>query len=247
MERILNQDERIRRAEEIYARRQNLRIKTKSATVNVASEAPKKYMTLKKIGLQIIICILIYYIFYLVKTTNYSFSETALSRTSEIVSNDYDFATLYNYIVENINKLFNFSNNLQEDNQLHDNIENQENPENTDQIDNSNVSSIINTDIPEEYNIQDIAMVENSPNDESLTQNEITTSEQSETERIKSTYSFILPAHGVISSEYGGREVTASVVTAYHKGIDIAANKWDTIVASTEGEVIIAKNSPTYR
>ena len=45
MERLLSQDERIRRAEEIYARRQNLRIakeRTRRATVNVSSK-PKNF------------------------------------------------------------------------------------------------------------------------------------------------------------------------------------------------------------
>lgn len=51
---------------------------------------------------------------------------------------------------------------------------------------------------------------------------------------------------GIISSEYGEREVTASVITAYHKGIDIAANIGTPIVASTDGNVIISKLSPSY-
>ena len=51
MERLLSQDERIRRAEEIYARRKNLREKSKRATVNVSE--PKNFKLLKKIVLQI--------------------------------------------------------------------------------------------------------------------------------------------------------------------------------------------------
>lgn len=51
---------------------------------------------------------------------------------------------------------------------------------------------------------------------------------------------------GIISSEYGTREATSSVVSAYHKGIDIAANTGTLILASTDGEVIISRNSPTY-
>ena len=52
-------DERIRRAEEIYARRQSLRAKTKKETVN--NSEPKNLKLFKKLGLQIIICVLIYY------------------------------------------------------------------------------------------------------------------------------------------------------------------------------------------
>lgn len=51
---------------------------------------------------------------------------------------------------------------------------------------------------------------------------------------------------GRISSEFGEREVTADVITAYHKGIDIAINTGTPIVAATDGEVIISKYSSSY-
>lgn len=51
---------------------------------------------------------------------------------------------------------------------------------------------------------------------------------------------------GTISSEYGDREVTSSVITAYHKGIDIAADTGNPIVAATDGDVIISKYSSSY-
>lgn len=35
-------------------------------------------------------------------------------------------------------------------------------------------------------------------------------------------------------------------MTAYHKGIDIAINTGTPVKASTEGEVIISKYSPSY-
>ena len=70
MERLLSQDERIRRAEEIYARRQDLRERTKRATLNVSNET-RNFRLLKKLALQITICMLMYFIFYLINTTNY--------------------------------------------------------------------------------------------------------------------------------------------------------------------------------
>jgi len=51
---------------------------------------------------------------------------------------------------------------------------------------------------------------------------------------------------GRISSEYGERDVTADVITAYHKGIDIAVNIGTPVLAATDGEVIISKYSPSY-
>lgn len=97
MEKLLDQDARIRRAEEIYARRRNLREKTKSATVSVAK--PKNFKLLKKIILQIVISVLIYFIFYLINTTNYSFSEVTLNKTNELISHDYDFIGMCNNFI----------------------------------------------------------------------------------------------------------------------------------------------------
>lgn len=52
--------------------------------------------------------------------------------------------------------------------------------------------------------------------------------------------------NGWISSEFGEREPSSSIVSAYHKGIDIAANTGTSIVASTDGKVIISKYSSSY-
>ena len=102
MERAISSNERIRRAEEIYARRQNIRERTRRATVNV-SDTPKNFRLLKKVVLQIIICVLIYFIFYLINTTNYTFSESALNKTRELVSKDINFMEIYNNIINTVN------------------------------------------------------------------------------------------------------------------------------------------------
>ena len=105
MERAISSNERIRRAEEIYARRQNIRERTRRATVNV-SDTPKNFRLLKKVVLQIIICVLIYFIFYLINTTNYTFSESALNKTRELVSKDINFMEIYNNIINTVNSYF---------------------------------------------------------------------------------------------------------------------------------------------
>ncbi|MCI9365468.1 MAG: M23 family metallopeptidase [Clostridia bacterium] len=51
---------------------------------------------------------------------------------------------------------------------------------------------------------------------------------------------------GWVTSEFGTRESTSSIVSTYHKGIDIGANKGTDIVASINGKVIISKSSKTY-
>ena len=93
MERTLTPEERIRRAEEIYYKRKGLDTNRKSATVNVSNK--KEFSMLKKMILQIIICILIYVIFCMIKNTNYIFSEDIINKTKEILSYDINIKHLY--------------------------------------------------------------------------------------------------------------------------------------------------------
>lgn len=170
MERTFGVDDRIRRAEEIYARRQNLRERTKKARVNV-SEPPKNLKLFKRLILQVTICILIYSIFHLINTTNYSFSSEALSKTKELITVDYDFVGIYNNIINSINNYLYPNDEKKEDDKQSDTTQDEGNTETTNEGNNE-------------------AHVEN---DESLTQSEIVETEISETERIKKEYAFILP------------------------------------------------------
>ena len=176
-------DERIRRAEEIYARRQNLRERTKRVTSNVSE--PKNFKLFKKLALQVIICVLIYYSFYLVSTTNYSFSEDALNKIKDLVSHDFDFAGVYNSVLESINNfLYSDTNKQNESEQKTENtVEgNQEVPQNTEAaqvaVENSGNSENLGESIDEE----------------NVNQSEVKHTEESETERIKNKYAFVLPA-----------------------------------------------------
>ena len=49
-----------------------------------------------------------------------------------------------------------------------------------------------------------------------------------------------------MTSEFGEREATSSIISTYHKGIDIAAVTGTKILAATTGTVINAKNTPSY-
>ena len=126
MERVFSPDDRIRRAEEIYRKRQNLRERTKKATLSVSE--PKNYKFLKKVALQVGICLLLYCMFYLINTTNYSFSESAIAKVKEVVSKDYDFYSMYNNVVESLNTYLytDLNNNEEEKENTEDQSENQE-------------------------------------------------------------------------------------------------------------------------
>lgn len=181
MERVLSSEERIRRAEEIYARRKNVRERTKRATVNVSE--PKNFKLLKKLALQIIVCAIIYYILYLISTTNYSFSEGTLSKTDELISHDFDFYSVYSSFV-------NWANSYIYGNENKENTGENTNQENISvEVEEQNAANTADGE-----NIESITPPEEITNeDESLTQNEVSKADISETERIKSKYSFIKP------------------------------------------------------
>ena len=88
MERTLSVEEKIRRAEEIYARRHEVNLK-KTATVNVNNrdnrENKKDIRLLKKMVVQIIICLFIYISIYMIENNNYIFSEDFMNKANEIL------------------------------------------------------------------------------------------------------------------------------------------------------------------
>lgn len=243
MERTMSVEEKIRRAEEIYARRQE-GTQRKTATVTVNNENKKDVKLLKKMLIQIVVSLLIYLVVYIIQNNNYIFSEEFLKRTNEILSYDMNFAQIYENAKQNIEQRLN---KIKEDNQgIVENTEN--NNEST--IENINEDAIGGAE-------------ENSADNTSETQNEseIQNSEQkaekdtNETElsqedqdiaNIKSTTTFIKPVEGTISSRFGQREPTTDTVPKNHTGVDIAANMGTKIIASTGGEVVLASEEGDY-
>jgi len=192
MERILSHDERIRRAEEIYLRRQNLREKTKRARLNVSSEKPKNFKLLKRLILQIVICMLIYFIFYLVNTTDYSFSKGTLDKTEELISKDVDFVSIYNNVVDSIKGYLSSLNiDINEENKINEenNVNNLEENANSEDTNNENTSNQIGQQ--EESTLQGELIAENG--DEKPEQTDLENQNLSETDVIKQKYSFVNP------------------------------------------------------
>lgn len=148
MERVLTQEERIRRAEEIYLRRRNVKPQyreTREVTRNKQVHIGKSSIRLfKKMGLQIVICLLLYCIFYLIYDTNYSFSDTTISKTEEILNYDINFNEIYNYFSERIMSLIN-----KEESNNEENINNNESENSEEQ---TNEESMINDLAPDEQN-----------------------------------------------------------------------------------------------
>lgn len=248
MERILTSEERIRRAEEIYNKRKmqnGVRVYTANKTVKVKPE----YRLLKKMILQIIICTLIYFIFYLIKNSNYIFSEDVINKTRKFLSYDINFTEVYN-------KAYGFyDKNLKPIFDIEDNINTNEQTNETEQINETEqTNEIINEDVitskqsgigggEEGTNLMQNEIIEVSADEEEpkveLTQMEI------DANNIKSNYSFILPLKGTITSRFGPRTPT-EIVSANHAGIDIAANSGTVFIAAMEGKVTCVSSEGGY-
>lgn len=101
----MSPEERMRRAEEIYYRRQSQGIRVSTNSVNVGKT--NKISLGKKMIVQIIICVIIYSIFFVIKGYDNIFSQNVISTTKTILDYDVNFSNLYNQVMEYFNNNFN--------------------------------------------------------------------------------------------------------------------------------------------
>ena len=239
MERTLSPEEKIRRAEEIYSRRKRGNISRNIATVNVSSE--KNYGLLKKMILQIAICLVIYFIFYLIQNSNYVFSQDIINKTKEILSYDINIQEIITDIMNGINS---FSSGIVENNYTNNTINEGESQNNTIDTEMQNTVGVAKL---ASIVAENFTLIQNSNNEEN--NNEQASNEQqkelTDEEYIK-TLNLIKPIEGIVSSEFGAREVDNPIVSKNHMGIDIAANTGTEIKAAMDGEVTISSTEGSY-
>ena len=233
MERIVSTEERIRRAEEIYARRQGN--KKQVATVNVGNGKRKEIKLLKKMFIQVLVCLLIYIVVYVIVNNEYIFSEDFRNKLNEILSYDTNFVEIY----ENAKKFLGLSGEQNQDNQSQDNAEGeQENSEGEQQNDEAvNGETGSTEDAIGGADLDSVALVDGAK--------ELTEEEQ-KIKTIKNTASFIKPIEGTITSEFGQRESTSANIPKNHTGTDIAANLGTKIKSATDGEVVLVSEEGDY-
>ncbi len=246
MERTLSPEEKIRRAEEIYSRRRGGHTSRNIATVNVSNE--KNYGLLKKMILQIAICLVIYFIFYLVQNSNYVFSQDIINKTKEILSYDINIEEIFTNIMNGINS---FSNELVQ-NDTSNTINDEENKNN----------NTVNTDIKNTVSEAKLASVaaenvmfaQSSNKEEQNLENNNEQSNNEETKKLEELtdeeyikiFNLAKPVEGIVSSEFGIRDVDNPIASKDHKGIDIAANTGTEIKAAMDGTVTISSTTGSY-
>lgn len=224
MERVLSQDERIRRAEEIYARRK-MNETRKSATVQVEAQKPNNLT--KKLVKQFIICLLIYICFYMAKNVPNLIPQEVMNKITDTLEYDINVQKLYE----------NFKGIYKKENQ-DENVENKE----EEQLPQETLSA---TDSDGESN--EVAQKEEKSeetqeeeNTEGLTQMEI------DARYIKKNYSLIKPLEGEITSRFGPRNPEVPTVPKYHTGIDIARVVGTVVISAMEGTVELVSGEGSY-
>ena len=219
MERIMSTEDKIRRAEEIYNRRQINNGRIGTTKVNITEKRDIKL--LKKIIIQIIVCLAVYSVFYLVKNNNYIFSEDFINKSKEVLNYDINFQEIYSKIIETI-----------------------QTEEKTQEATNENTEGTnIKTEDAEESGIG--GGKENNEQETKEPESKLTQMEQ-DAISINNSISFIKPIEGTITSRFGWRTPTTSTVPKYHTGIDIANVSGTKIYSATEGDVILASSKGDY-
>ncbi len=270
LERTISVEEKIRRAEEIYNRRKENENKNTTARVNL--EKKKNTSALKKMRNQIIICILIYFIFYGLANSNLIFSKEFRDKANEVLSYEVDFKEIYlqicNYLdslkFELINQNEKGENNTNVKPDENQNLEENNNQEiNNQQTDEKQNNSIENTNQDNNqqsgeniHDSQDFANTQNLMQDsigganegEISEPKELTEEEQmkKDAEEIKNSINFIIPVQGTITSRYGVRNPTVSTVSKFHTGLDIGTTEGKDIISATDGKVILHSTTGDY-
>ena len=261
MEKSISQEERIRRAEEIYSRRRyNNR---NGESLYRSGETRNRYQPqetrkikgkmIDKMIIQMIICVIIYTCIYMLQYSNYLFSKDMVDKTKEVLSYDISIENLYNKSNEffsNLQKKFNWGVNNEKNDNVNEEVQNENteeantentntntengeaNNENSENVENSEISQ--DTDNDTNQNSEQLAV---GGADETQQPEEEKSQEEKDIEYVKQNVSIIWPIKGVITSRFGNRTPT-EIVTANHKGLDIAGNMGDNIVSAMEGTVV---------
>lgn len=220
MERILNEEEKIRRAEEIYNRRNN-----KNETFISKKESLKKRYLGSRIGFQILILLNLAITLFCIQNKENIFKEEFLNILASYEEKiNCKINNLINYEKEEIINSTEITDNIEENKEnilIENNIEEDILNENkTDQIENI----VPNTEIVSSMSQMDI-----------------------DVENLKKTYNFFKPIeNGIISSKFGARESEYQNVKGYHTGTDIAAEKGTKIKSSFNGIVSLVSNEGDY-
>lgn len=210
MEKILNDSEKIRRAEQIYARRRGIELEQ-----NEEKEKNNTYKFLFRVILLINIIISI----LCVQNKDFIFNKEFIKQ----------FGIYSGYINDKVNYFINNIRNENDDSNIQEN-KNQETNIEQKKVENSSTNVSVSTN---SYEI--VEKQAEIPKEETISQ------------KIKNSYSFIKPIEGTVTSFFGDRESKYQNVTGNHKGIDVGAVTGTIIKSAIEGTVCLVSDKGDYR
>ena len=245
MEKTITVEEKIRRAEEIYNRRNG------NKYIYPETKKQKGPSLAKRMTKQIIICILIYGIFYAVSNKEYLTSPEFLSQIEQKAEQNETTKKAYNWTKQQIQSCINQINEKNQTNQKDkaNQGETTEEQPKEGQGESQNGEHKVEQETSQNNDQKEEQQTSNDENIggavEETAENE-QTQEQKDVEKIKNTTTFIKPIEGTISSTFGWRTPTTSTVPKYHTGVDIAAKTGTIIKSATEGKVVLASSEGDY-
>ena len=254
MDRLISDEERIRRAEDVLERRRNTDLRISSDNFTKSEPTSK----VKKMFIQILVCLLIYCGIYYVKNSPNEKIKTYISSINSVLNYDVNFNKIYTDVcakLEDIDKKLN-KNNEGEQNQESQNSENNQNQDDksSEQTQNENSNTDDGnqnvTEVQEQSSNQNMELGIGGSTEDFIekTANFITADDEmkSDAEYIKTNFNIINPLqNSVVTSKFGTRNSTG-IVSANHKGIDLGATTGTSIISAMDGTVIEASSKGDY-
>ncbi|MBR2744854.1 MAG: M23 family metallopeptidase [Clostridia bacterium] len=235
MDRLLSDEERIKRAEDLVERRKNsdLRISSESFSKE------KSNNRIRKMLYQILICLIIYCSIFYIKNSNNQNLQFIVNNVNKALNYDVDFNKIYNFFSKKVEEFKTYIEEKSEDNTTTDDNVDENKAENNEESDDkqNEISSTEELGIGGAYEENEIKDSEIISEEEQM---------QLDANYIKSNYDLAKPIGTyIVTSEFGSREPNA-IVSANHKGIDLGASVGTDIYSSLDGIVIEASDYGDY-
>ena len=229
MERIISEQDRIRRAEEIASRRRRGTISANN--INFSNEK-RKMSLLTKIFIQTITSMCIFGIAYFMHQNNSSIIENI----KPVLSQDINFEEIYNKGSASVQSFMSFieKEDSKEEKNLNNNLEENKAQE--------NVTENVNQTETENQNTIE---TENQVGMGGTAETVILSQDEQDIAYIKENASIIMPVNGTLTSGYGKRTPT-DIISENHAGIDLGASVGTEIIAAMEGTVELVSSYGDY-
>lgn len=252
MERLISDEERIRRAEDVLERRRNLDY----GPSNDSTDKNHNNKMVKKMFIQALVCLCIYCGVYYIKNTGNENFNSMVATIKDTLNYDVNFKQIYDNLCAeiqkiNINSTETNVNNINTDSDGNELIEDKDGKSETEndiqddgvQKNNEGVDSDKSVS-SEENEMLGIGGAFDENNTSEPLNYELQM--QIDADYIKHKLNMMNPLEiGVITSGFGSREAS-NVVSGNHKGIDLGASTGSIIVAAADGNVVEASSQGDF-